>query len=86
MMLLRKGLRDLRAMGARAVLMILVVGVGAGTAAGISLALDDVKQTRNDFYARYALADLDLRLLRPLAPSHCSGGPAPPVPRPPLPA
>jgi putative ABC transport system permease protein len=67
-MLLRKSLRDLRAMGARAVLMVLVVGAGAGTAAGILLALDDVKQTRNDFYARYALADLDVGLLRPLAP------------------
>ncbi len=67
-MLLRKGLRDLRAMGARAALMLVVVGAGAGTAAGISLALDDVKQTRNDFYARYALADLNVRLLRPLPP------------------
>ncbi len=73
MMLLRKGLRDLRAMGARAILMILVVGVGAGTAAGISLALDNVKQTRNDFYARYSLADLDVRLLRPLVPEPLLG-------------
>ncbi len=69
MMLLRKGLRDLRAMGARAALMIVVIGAGAGTAAGISLALNDVKQTRNDFYARYSLADLDVRLRQPIAPA-----------------
>ncbi len=69
MMLLRKALRDLRAMGSRAVLMIVVIGAGAGTAAGISLALNDVKQTRNDFYARYALADLDVRLRQPIAPA-----------------
>jgi len=68
-MLLRKGLRDLRAMGARAVLMIAVIGAGTGTAAGILLALDNVERSRDDFYARNALADLDLRLLRPAAPA-----------------
>lgn len=65
-MLLRKAYRDLRAMGLRAVLIVIVIGAGPGTAAGIALALHDVEQTRNAFYSRYALADLDLRLRRPL--------------------
>jgi len=68
-MLWRKAGRDLRAMGLRAVLIVVVIGAGPGTAAGISLALHDVKQTRDDFYSRYALADLDLRLRQPL-PQH----------------
>ncbi len=62
----RKAVRDLRAMGVRAVLVVVVVGIGPGTAAGIALALHDVKATRTDFYRRYALADVDLRLTRPL--------------------
>jgi putative ABC transport system permease protein len=65
-MLWRKAYRDLRAMGLRAVLIVVVIGAGPGTAAGISLALHDVGQTRDTFYSRYALADLDLRLRRPL--------------------
>jgi putative ABC transport system permease protein len=65
-MLWRKAYRDLRAMGLRAVLIVAVIGVGPGTAAGTSLALHDVKQTRDAFYDRYALADLDLRLRQPL--------------------
>jgi putative ABC transport system permease protein len=65
-MLLRKAYRDLRAMGLRAVLIVAVIGAGPGTAAGISLALHDVKQTREAFYRRYALADLDLRLRHPV--------------------
>ncbi len=65
-MLARKAIRDLRAMGLRAVLIVAVIGAGPGTAAGISLALHDVGQTRDAFYARYALAGLDLRLRRPL--------------------
>ncbi len=63
----RKAYRDLRAMGLRAVLIVAVIGAGPGTAAGISLALHDVRQTREAFYSRYALAGLDLRLRRPLA-------------------
>jgi putative ABC transport system permease protein len=66
-MLWRKAYRDLRAMGLRAVLIVAVIGAGPGTAAGISLALHDVKQTRDAFYARYGLASLDLRLRQPLA-------------------
>jgi putative ABC transport system permease protein len=65
-MLWRKAYRDLRAMGLRAVLIVAVIGAGPGTAAGISLALHDVEQTRDFFYSRYALAGLDLRLRRPL--------------------
>ncbi len=67
-MLLRKAIRDLRAMGLRAVLIVAVIGAGPGTAAGIALALHDVEQTRDAFYARYALADLDVRLRHPLDP------------------
>jgi len=67
-MLLRKAARDLRAMGTRALLIVVVIGAGTGTGAGISLALHDVEQTRDSFYAHYRLADLDVRLLRPLAP------------------
>ncbi len=67
-MLWRKALRDLRAMGARALLIVVVIGVGAGTAAGISLALHDVRESREAFYSNYRLAGLDLRMLRPLAP------------------
>jgi putative ABC transport system permease protein len=67
-MLLRKAARDLRAMGARALLIVVVIGAGTGTGAGISLALHDVERTRDNFYAEHRLADLDVRLLRPLAP------------------
>ena len=65
-MLWRKAYRDLRAMGLRAVLIVIVIGAGPGTAAGIALAMHDVEATRDDFYSRYALADLDLRLRSPL--------------------
>lgn len=67
-MLWRKAVRDLRAMGVRALLIVVVIGAGTGTAAGISLALHDVERTRDAFYADYQLADVDLRLLRPLPP------------------
>lgn len=67
-MLWRKALRDLRAMGVRALLIVLVIGTGTGAAAGISLALHDVQRSRDSFYAKQRLADLDLRLRRPLAP------------------
>ncbi len=66
-MLWRKARRDLRAMGLRAVLIVAVIGAGPGTAAGISLALHDVQETRDGFYSRYALAGLDLRLRHPVA-------------------
>ncbi|HET6571878.1 MAG TPA: ABC transporter permease [Solirubrobacterales bacterium] len=65
-MLWRKAYRDLRAMGLRAVLIVIVIGAGPGTAAGIALAMHDVEATRDTFYSRYALADLDLRLRAPL--------------------
>jgi len=67
-MLVRKAIRDLRAMGTRALLIVVVIGAGTGTGAGISLALHDVERTRDNFYAKHRLADLDVRLLRPLAP------------------
>lgn len=62
MILLRKAWRDVRAMGTRAVLLVLVIGAGAGMAGGIGLALKDVQATRDAFYARQHLADLDIRL------------------------
>jgi putative ABC transport system permease protein len=67
-MLWRKAVRDLRAMGVRALLIVVVIGAGTGTAAGISLALHDVERTRDAFYADYRLADVDMRLQRPLPP------------------
>jgi putative ABC transport system permease protein len=67
-MLWRKALRDLRAMGVRALLIVLVIGTGTGASAGISLALHDVQHSRDAFYAEHRLADLDLRLRRPLPP------------------
>jgi putative ABC transport system permease protein len=66
MILLRKALRDIRAMGARALLLVLVIGAGVGMAAGIGLALGDVRATRDAFYRDQALADLDVRLQRPI--------------------
>lgn len=63
-MLLRKALRDVAAMGARALLLVLVIGAGVGTAGGIALALRDVQASRDAFYQDQALADLDVRLSR----------------------
>lgn len=64
MILLRKALRDVLAMGTRAVLLVLVIGAGIGMAGGIKLALQDVQATRDAFYQRQGLADLDVRLAR----------------------
>ena len=66
MILLRKALRDVRAMGVRAVLLVLVIGAGVGVGAGIGLALGDVRATRDAFYRDQALADLDVRLRQPI--------------------
>lgn len=64
-MLLLKAFRDVRALGAGALLMIAVIATGAGTATGVSQALRDVQTTRDSFFADYALADLDIRLSQP---------------------
>lgn len=69
MILLRKALRDVKAMGTRAVLLVLVIGAGVGMAGGIGLALRDVRATRDAFYRDQALADLDVRLQRPIPAS-----------------
>lgn len=61
----RKAWRDVRAMRWRAVLLMLVIGVGIGTAAGIALAFRDVQATRDAFYRGYGLPDLDVRLTQP---------------------
>jgi putative ABC transport system permease protein len=66
MILLRKALRDVKAMGTRALLLVLVIGAGVGMAAGIGLALRDVRATRDAFYQNQALADLDVRLQQPI--------------------
>jgi putative ABC transport system permease protein len=67
-MLWRKALRDLRAMGVRAFLIVVVIGTGSGAAAAISLALHEVQLSRDAFYAKQRLAGLDLRLRGSLAP------------------
>ncbi|GAB91460.1 ABC transporter permease [Gordonia rhizosphera] len=64
MLLLRKAMRDVAAMRIRALLLILVIGAGIGTAGGIALALQDVQASRDAFYHGQALADLDVRLSR----------------------
>jgi putative ABC transport system permease protein len=69
MMPVLKAWRDLRAMGVRALLIVAVIGAGPGTAAGISLALHQVHHARDRFYSRYHLANLDVRLRRPLPPA-----------------
>jgi putative ABC transport system permease protein len=61
-----KAVRDLRAMGVRAVLLALIVGGGVGTAAGTQLAIHDVRTTRDAFYQDQALADLEVRLRAPV--------------------
>ncbi|MCH0558850.1 ABC transporter permease [Streptomyces sp. MUM 16J] len=63
-MLVRKAVRDVAAMGVRALLLVLVIGAGIGTAGGISLALHDVRASRDAFYRDQSLADLDVRLSR----------------------
>lgn len=65
----RKARRDVREMGMRAILLMLVIGIGIGTAAGIALAFRDVQATRDAFYRDYALPDLDVRLMEPLPAS-----------------
>lgn len=53
-------------MGLRAAMIVAVVGVGPGAAAGIALGMHQVQATRSHFYHRHALADLDVRLRRAL--------------------
>ncbi len=65
-MLLRKAVRDLRALGVGALLIIAVIATGSGTTAGISQALHDVQTTRDSFFTDYALADYDVQLANPV--------------------
>jgi putative ABC transport system permease protein len=69
MLLLSKAMRDVAAMGIRALLLVLVIGAGVGTAGGIDLALRDVRASRDAFYHDQALADLDVRLSRTVPPA-----------------
>lgn len=73
MILLHKAIRDVAAMGVRALLLVLVIGAGVGTAGGIGLALTDVRASRDAFYRNQALADLDVRLSRTVAPAVLTG-------------
>jgi putative ABC transport system permease protein len=72
-MLLLKALRDVRALGVGALLIIAIIATGSGTTAGIAQALHDVQTTRDQFYTNYALADLDVRLAAPVPLSELTG-------------
>ncbi len=65
-MILRRAARDLRQLGARAILVMLAVALAAGTGAGALLALDNVTAARESFYRRYRLADLEMSLKQPV--------------------
>lgn len=57
-------------------LVVLVIGAGAGAAAGIWMGLADVRATRDAFYQEYALADLELILTAPVPESTLPAAPA----------
>lgn len=66
-MTLRRTARDLRALGVRAVLVVLAVAMAAGTGGGASLTFANVQGALNSFYSKYHLADIEMSLktLRP---------------------
>lgn len=66
-MILRRAGRDLRALGIRAVLVVLAIAMAAGTGGGASLTFANVQGALNSFYSKYHLAgvEMSLKSLRP---------------------
>lgn len=66
-MILRRAVRDLRALGIRAVLVVLAIAMAAGTGGGASLTFTNVQGALNSFYSKYHLAgvEMSLKTLRP---------------------
>ncbi|MGN6664382.1 MAG: ABC transporter permease [Solirubrobacterales bacterium] len=66
-MILRRAARDLRALGPRAVLLVLAIAMAAGTGGGASLTFTNVQGALDSYYSKYHLADVEMSLwnLRP---------------------
>jgi putative ABC transport system permease protein len=66
-MSLRRAFRDLRALGIRAVLVVIAIAAAAGTGGGASLTHANVKGALDSFYSDYHLAgvEMSLKALRP---------------------
>jgi len=65
--ILRRAGRDLRALGPRAVLLVLAIAMAAGTGGGASLTFTNVQGALDSYYAKYHLADVEMSL-RELSP------------------
>jgi putative ABC transport system permease protein len=68
-MIARRSARELRNLGARAVLIVLAIAIAAGTGGGASLASTNVEGALDSFYSNYHLPGLEMSLkeLRPRA-------------------
>ncbi|MGN6255300.1 MAG: hypothetical protein ACTHO8_10035, partial [Solirubrobacterales bacterium] len=66
-MILRRAARDLRALGPRAILLVLAIAMAAGTGGGASLTFTNVQGALDSYYSKYHLADVEMSLwnLRP---------------------
>lgn len=69
-MIFRRAARDLRALGPRAVLVVLATAMAAGTGGGAALTHANVQGALDAFYSKYHLADVEMSLktLRPGGP------------------
>lgn len=69
-MIFRRAARDLRALGIRAVLVVVAIAMAAGTGGGASLTHANVQGALDSFYSKYHLADVEMSLKtqRPAAP------------------
>lgn len=61
-MILRRAVRDLKALGMRAVLVVLAIAMAAGTGGGASLTSTNVQGALDSFYSKYHLADIEMSL------------------------
>jgi putative ABC transport system permease protein len=60
--ILRRAVRDLKALGMRAVLVVLAIAMAAGTGGGASLTSTNVQGALDSFYSKYHLADIEMSL------------------------